>query len=259
MGTPPRTTLSRQASAGTLGAPHGSSELDPGVTLHADPSASPGGPGPPHPAPAPASQELARWQVGRRGGGTGGQRANGQPGVGLPRRAVATGSAGGDVPRVLGGRKRGWKRGGGRVRPQAWVWAAGGREARQGRRPEPAAHSPEPACPPAHSPAPALLQAPRPRRPGGGGKSRCHPHAGPRASRGGQGREWAPKEAPLRLPLLHAWRFSSSLTPCCRPLPVVCLWAEGAQGRARPSSFGAEELPGPALNPRDLTGTVGGP
>lgn len=69
LGIPPRTTLSRQASAGHLGAPHGSSELDPGVTLHTDPTPHLGGLGPPHPAPAPAPQELARLQFGRRGAG----------------------------------------------------------------------------------------------------------------------------------------------------------------------------------------------
>ena len=87
----------------------------------------------------------------------------------------------------------GWKMGGGRMGPQARVWAAGGTETEVGGRPVKAADlSPLPAF---HGPAPALLQAPRPRR--------CHPHTGTRASPG-----WA--RPGLRLPLLHARHFSSS-------------------------------------------------
>ena len=83
LGTPPRTTLSRQASVGHLRAPHGSSELDPGVTLHTDPTSSPGGLGPPHAAPTPVPQELARLQFGRRGAGAlEGQGAMGSMGWG---------------------------------------------------------------------------------------------------------------------------------------------------------------------------------
>ena len=136
----------------------------------------------------------------------------------------------------------GWKMGGGRMGPQARVWAAGGTETEVGGRPVKAADlSPLPAF---HGPAPAMLQAPRPRR--------CHPRAGTRASRGGRGRACGFHSSTPGV-------FHRHLPPCSRRLPVVFLWAEGAQGRARPSSFGAEELPGPAQNPRDLTGTPGGP
>ena len=76
LGTPPRTALSRQPSAGHLGALHAllNWTLESLCTLTPTPHL--GGLGPPHPVPAPASQELARLQVGE--GVWGHSRARGQ-------------------------------------------------------------------------------------------------------------------------------------------------------------------------------------
>ena len=109
LGTPPRTTRSRQPSADHLRALHSSSELDPGVTLHTDPNSSPGGawPSPPRACPSlPGVGTFAGWEKGC--GGTRGQGGNGQPGLGrFPRRSMVAGSGGGDVLRVLGGMQGG--------------------------------------------------------------------------------------------------------------------------------------------------------
>lgn len=92
------------ASAGHLGAPHGSFQnWDPGVPLvHWDPSSSPGG-------PAPASQELgAACRLG--GGGAGGQGRWAAWGGGFPALWPPV-PFGGDVPGFWGGRKgaaEGW-------------------------------------------------------------------------------------------------------------------------------------------------------
>ena len=121
-----------------------------------------GGLGPPHSTPAPASQELARLQVGRRGvgalegkGATGSLGWGGFPGAPWSLVLVGVMSSG-----FWGGCKEGsgawgWKMGGGRMGPQARVWAAGGTETEVGGRPVKAADlSPLPAF---HGPAPALL------------------------------------------------------------------------------------------------------
>ena len=108
LGTPPRTALSRQPSAGHLGALHAllNWTLESLCTLTPTPHL--GGLGPPHPC---LPQPPRSWHVCRLGkgcGGTQGQGGNGQPGLGrFPRCSMVAGSIGGDVLRVLGGMQGG--------------------------------------------------------------------------------------------------------------------------------------------------------